>query len=155
MAQQRASGAEAEAKAATLPSFDPPGTAINPAGTITGNYSDANGIIHGFLRAPGGTFTTFDLQGSSYTLPQAINPAGTIAGYYLWGGAHGFLRAPGGSFTTFDPQGSTDTQPLAINPAGTIMGLYVDAKGNPHGFLRIPAHRDDDTEGDNTEGGND
>ena len=38
--------------------FDPPGgfftfpTAINPAGAITGNYSDANGFQHGFLRLP-------------------------------------------------------------------------------------------------------
>jgi hypothetical protein len=58
-------------------------------------------------------------------------------------------EAKAATFTSFDPPGT------AINPAGTIMGLYVDAKGNPHGFLRIPTHRDDDTEGDNTEGGND
>jgi hypothetical protein len=47
------------------------------------------------------------------------------------------------------------TSPVAINPAGTITGYYGDAKGKTHGFLRIPAHDDDDTEGDNNEGGND
>src|SRR4029077_3508785 len=65
--QQRASGAEAEAKAATITPFDVPGAgtgygqgtfpaAINPAGAITGYYviTDTNGnyIAHGFLRAP-------------------------------------------------------------------------------------------------------
>jgi hypothetical protein len=137
--QRTASGGEAEAKAATITSFDPPGTAINPAGTITGNYGDANGTIHGFLRAPDGTFTTLDLPGTTYTLPQAINPAGTITGFYLGGYAHGFLRAPGGSLTTFDPPGSTNTQPQAINPAGTIMGFYFLSHRTNHGFLRGPS----------------
>jgi hypothetical protein len=51
--QQRASGAEAEAKAATYIPFDPPGShgtspvAINPAGTIAGYYQDAIGNAHG------------------------------------------------------------------------------------------------------------
>jgi hypothetical protein len=27
---------------------------INPAGVITGSYSDANNVIHGFLRIPHG-----------------------------------------------------------------------------------------------------
>jgi hypothetical protein len=68
----------------------------------------------------------------------------------------GFIcpNLPGGSLTTFDPPGSTNTQPQAINLAGTIMGNYTDASGNLHGFLRIPAHQDDDTEGDNNEGDN-
>src|SRR5207248_3394543 len=33
---------------------------INPAGTITGRYSDASDVLHGFLRTPDGTITTFD-----------------------------------------------------------------------------------------------
>jgi hypothetical protein len=61
--QQRASGAEAEAKAATYTTFDVPDagkgffqgtflTAINPAGEITGYYYDASFIAHGRLRIP-------------------------------------------------------------------------------------------------------
>ena len=42
---------------------------------------------HGFLRAPDGTFTTFDADGRQHrrrrgTLAYAINPAGAITGFY-------------------------------------------------------------------------
>jgi hypothetical protein len=114
-----------------------------------------------FLRAPGGSFTTFDPPGSLSTYAVAINTAGTITGFYGIQDnignyiGRGFLRARDGTFATFDFPGTTSTAPQAINPAGAITGYYGDAKGKTHGFLRIPAHRDDDTEGDNTEGGND
>jgi hypothetical protein len=93
----------------TLTTFDVPGAgtgafqgtglfgaAINPAGTIAGDYIDASGVSHGFLRARDGTFTTFDPPGSTNTYPFDINPAGVIAGYYsdASGGSHGFLRRP-------------------------------------------------------------
>jgi hypothetical protein len=61
----------------TLTTFNPPGATcslstsnpcsiangINPAGVITGDYQDASNTFHGFLRARGGTFTTFDFPG--------------------------------------------------------------------------------------------
>jgi hypothetical protein len=46
------------ARDGTFTTFDPPGSTgtsasvINPAGVITGSYSDANGAGHGFLRIP-------------------------------------------------------------------------------------------------------
>ncbi|MBV8812029.1 MAG: hypothetical protein JO033_25455 [Acidobacteriaceae bacterium] len=36
--------------------------AINP-GAITGDYSDASNVSHGFLRAAHGDITTFDVPG--------------------------------------------------------------------------------------------
>ena len=42
----------------TLASF------INPAGAITGLYTDTNYAAHGFVRAPDGTITTFDAPGA-------------------------------------------------------------------------------------------
>jgi hypothetical protein len=101
--QQTASGAEAAAKAATIITFDFPGSggtepvAINPAGTITGFYTDAMGITRGFLRAArDGTLTTFDPLGSQATIANGINPAGAITGTFFDAGftAHGFLRIP-------------------------------------------------------------
>src|SRR4029077_4905234 len=96
----------------TLITFDPPGSTgttsmgINPAGVITGFYSDASGNVHGFLRAPDGTITTFDVPGSFFTQPFGINPSGTITGNYCDAvTCHGFIRAPDGTFTTFDPAG--------------------------------------------------
>ena len=63
----------------------------------------------------------------------------------------GFLRKRNGTFTTFAFPGTIGTSPVAINPAGTITGYYQDAIGKIHGFLRIPARQDDDTEGDSNE----
>src|SRR5258706_4000916 len=69
--------------------------AINPAGQIAGAYFDLDGLNRGFLRARDGTFTFFDVPGSSSTQPTAMNPMGQITGYYEdASGIHGFLRAP-------------------------------------------------------------
>jgi hypothetical protein len=122
-------------------------TAINPAGAVTGYYQSADYTFHGFLRAPNGTLTTFDAPGSTYTAPSGINPTGTITGNYSdASGSHGFLQSRNGTFTSFDPPGSTGTAPSAINPAGEIAEWYYDASFNVHGFLRIPAHQENDTE---------
>lgn len=45
--------------------FDPPGSittnpaSINPKGEITGSYTDAGFVHHGFLRSSDGTITSF------------------------------------------------------------------------------------------------
>ncbi len=78
---------------------------INPAGTITGYYSDASNVFHGFLRTSDGTFTTFDPPGSVNTIPNAINPAGAITGWYDdANGQHGFLRSGDGHSPRLIPQ---------------------------------------------------
>ena len=118
---------------------------------ITGFYSDASGVGHGFLRSRLGTFKTFDVPGAItttplpagtyYTTPVGINPAGEITGYYSDSGGnnstHGFVRARGDAFTVIDPPGSAGfTKALGINPARTIMGIYFDDSGTQHAFVR-------------------
>jgi hypothetical protein len=122
----------------------------NPADAITGFYIDANGVYHGFLRTPDGTFTTFDAPGAGTKTGQgtssaSINPEGAIAGDYADASNvnHGFLRAPDGTFTTFDAPGAgtgsgQGTTPFNNNPADAITGFYIDASGVSHGFLRTP-----------------
>jgi hypothetical protein len=44
--------------AGTLPS------SINDLGEVTGNYTDASGFTHGFLRSPEGSYTMFDVPGA-------------------------------------------------------------------------------------------
>jgi hypothetical protein len=82
--------------------------AINPAGTVTGDYSASypqpKTAYLGFVwvSPPTGKFTSFDPHpaDSIETHPLAINPAGDITGYYLvyvpsplpHTVAHGFLR---------------------------------------------------------------
>lgn len=121
---------------------------INAAGVITGHFSDANGVYHGFVRRHRGEFTTFDAPGADIgTLPKSINESGAITGHFgdANGVYHGFVRSPGGTFTTFDAPGAGTAEgsgfgtfPDSINDAGAITGHYVDAQGLNHGFLRLP-----------------
>ena len=109
-------------------------------GVITGQYTDASNVQHGFLRAPDGNITTFDPPGSVSTEPTSINPAGAITGYYRDAsrGWLDFLRDRDGTFTIFDPnQYSPFTAALSINPAGAIAGVWWDYSVDMlHGFLR-------------------
>jgi len=75
---------------------------INPAGAITGNYTDLKNLNHGFVRDPRGKLTTFDIPGAGRgeyqgTIPLGNNPDGAIAGNYIDanGASHGFLRLGG------------------------------------------------------------
>ena len=135
------------------------GRTINPAGAITGFYVDASDVVHGFLRAPDGTITTFDAPGAGTvtdsgqgTTPSSINPAGAIVGSSLDASNvyHGSLRDRDGNFTTFDAPGAgnaTDsyqgTLATANNPSGKITGSYVDSGNLQHGFLRTPKSQED------------
>ena len=67
---------------------------IDDKGAVTGYYSDANYVTHGFVMTAAGRIKTFDPAGSTYTRPQAI-AAGVASGYYNDSSnvAHGFLRS--------------------------------------------------------------
>jgi hypothetical protein len=75
--------------------------AINTAGIIARIYTDAGGLVHGFMRSATGTITSYDAPGSMGALvlgdfEMGINTAGEIAGCYLDSGSvfHGYLRTP-------------------------------------------------------------
>ena len=75
-----------------LRSFDPPGAigsvalCINDGGSVAGGFIDVGGA-HGFVRAPGGTFTTIDPTGDPTQVrlvsPNQINANGVITGILL------------------------------------------------------------------------
>jgi uncharacterized membrane protein len=85
---------------AVLTSFisGPHWISIDQAGDITGSYFDAAGYLHGFVRNPYGTITSFDPPESKATNVNSINDAGAIAGYYFYnrdgGPGVGFIRVP-------------------------------------------------------------
>jgi hypothetical protein len=122
--------------------------AINLSGAVTGYYAATDGSLHGFVRNPLGTITTFDGPDATCsgnfsfcTSPVGINLQGAITGFYCDAvTCHGFLRAPSGTITAFDPPESVDTQFFTggINRAGVITGSYYDANYLAHGFLRTP-----------------
>ena len=139
------SGLAASAWSATFVTFDVPGnlptepSAINANGDVTGQYVDAGGNGHGFLRTSNGTITTFDAPGAILaTFGRSIDTNDDIAGFCLdtSGHYHGFLRFSNGAFALFDAPGATNTVPYSINDAGVIAGYFNDASGLIHGFIR-------------------
>jgi hypothetical protein len=121
---------------------------MKPAGAISGNYTDASGLSHSFVRAPDGGFTTFDAPGAGPSSGQGtfsggIDPAGTIVRSYIdaRGVNHGYVRAAEGTIDAIDVPGAgtasgQGTTAGKTNPAGVIVGLYVDANNVKHGFVR-------------------
>lgn len=109
---------------------------INDAGQIVGQYTDANGVTHGYLYAKG-TYTTLDYigLGAFSTSPRGINDRGQIVGSVRDGnGEHGFLATPIGcdyNWILFDVPGYEGrTAAEGINNSGEIVGDLGQA-GDP------------------------
>ena len=132
--------ASASGLALSFASIDFPGAAgtvangINAQGDIVGEYIDAGGKSHGFLRHAD-VLSSIDFPGASFTSAKAINLAGDIVGWCGAGTAdlRGFLWR-GGVFTTVNGPNGTPAVANGINTAGDIVGSYSDSAGN-HGFL--------------------
>jgi hypothetical protein len=124
--------------------------AINMAGTIAGEYYDATGANHGFVRAANGKITKFDAPGSGSgkgqgTVAYSINDDGVIAGAFFDSDfiGHGFVRDAHGTITTFDAPGAgtsygEGTDALAIDASGDIAGFLRDSSDVYHGYVRTP-----------------
>ena len=133
--------------AGTLPS------SINDLGEVTGNYTDASGFTHGFLRSPEGSYTMFDVPGAvGYSNPLALNLEGTVVGTYLNSKSefHAFLRKSDGGFVSFSGPDACEMSPSSgcygaaafnINIFGSVVAAYEDNSGNfvNHGLVRSPA----------------
>jgi hypothetical protein len=124
---------------------------VNDLGAITGEYYDASGFGHGFLRSPEGKFTTFEVPGAAGygTTPIAIDLEGGVVGYFTDStyAFHSFLRSPDGHFTTWNgpdqctgngSEGCYGGAASNINAFGTIAGGFEDNSGNfvHHGYVR-------------------
>jgi probable HAF family extracellular repeat protein len=130
--------------------FDAPGAvmqtgaaAINNFGKIAGNYVDADGAYHGFLRDRRGRFTTVDMPGALATQPSDINDLDQVVGTYSTtarqpqapgANPRGFLLERG-RFIGIDVPGAHQTRANGINNRGQVVGEYVDPAGSSHGFL--------------------
>jgi probable HAF family extracellular repeat protein len=107
---------------------------VNDDGQVVGDYSDANGIFHGFFW-DAGQFLTIDVPfpGARFTAPSGINNIGQIVGFYFDnnvteafpnGHAHGFLF-DNGIFTQFDFPDAVATFPGDLNDEGQIVGIFA------------------------------
>ncbi|HVZ92092.1 MAG TPA: hypothetical protein VG843_10605, partial [Rhizomicrobium sp.] len=123
--------------------FDPSGSTstyagyINKAGAIAGDYLDESGVGHGFLRAPDGTFTTFDapVAGASAVSVTGLNDRDEVIGIYDvdGGGPYSFLRRTDGSVVEIGS--GPNYSAYAINNKGIVIGWYQDSR-SVHGFIR-------------------
>jgi hypothetical protein len=123
-----------------ITTFDPLGSygtqpwSISDTGWITGDWYDVNGVERGFVRAPDGTITTFDVAtvvpGTTGCQGCEINSKGEVAGCF-WnsiGNSTGFRRTPDGKITPIYGAPDAGTGPnqgsmaMALNDAGLILG---------------------------------
>lgn len=123
-------------------------SSINDLGVVVGQYYDASGASHGFLRSPGGELTTFNVPGQAGINPIAINLEGEVDGYYVdsSNSIHAFLRTPNGKITTWSGPGACTgsyldgcygTGASNLNAFGIVAGGYEDANFVHHDFVRI------------------
>src|SRR5262249_47671639 len=111
----------------------------NDLGTIVGEWQDAAGAFHGFVRSPSGIYTIVDVPGATDTEIAGINKKGVLAGVYDLGDVStniGFVDT-GGVFTSFEDPAAVPMQTAAagINSFNFISGSYDDA-ATTHGFVR-------------------
>ena len=102
-------------------------------------YYDSNLQSHGFVRAPDGTFTPFDVTGAFSTYVSGMNSNGAVAGLYVASIAYGFVRSPAGKIISFDVFSDANEFAVStINATGAITGWYFDTKSVGHGYVRAP-----------------
>ena len=117
---------------------------INNAGYMTGAISSTlDNSGPGFIRSPGGVYTTFTDSGAFATTGRAINSANTITGYSTDSTLNlrtdgEFVRTSGGSVTPLT-DGVNPLHGIAqgINTAGSIVGDYFFTSGGHtfrHGY---------------------
>jgi hypothetical protein len=112
-------------------------TGINNAGNAVGFYLPTADTSIGFLDM-GGTISTIDPFGSTFTQALGINEAGEIVGFYVDGNGvqHGYTDM-NGVFASFDPAGSANTTINGVNSAGQLVG-FATIDDNVVGFLATP-----------------
>src|SRR5262249_7263193 len=95
-------------------------TGVNNAGQVVGDYNDANGVGHGFLKS-GDTYSTIDSPGAINTQANGINNVGQVVGIYTDANfvGHGFVKT-GNTYKSFDIPGAVFTFPSKINNAGQV-----------------------------------
>lgn len=121
---------------------------INDLGVIAGAVVDSNTLAHGFVRFPGGSYSTFEAPEAGTAANQGtwaynINLEGATAGIYVDGSnvQHGYVSSTRGRITGFDPTGSIYTmvcEETCLNAEGVATGFWEDAGFAIHGFIREP-----------------
>ena len=119
------------------------GDFVNAAGAVVGSYVDADGMFHGFIRHPDGSFTTIDLPkmpNLEFLFVNTITDLGLIG--FRAKAVNDILRSyiilPDGTLYEVRLPGSVTTVVRNVNQDGSIIGYYDLPDGRRHGFLGRP-----------------
>ena len=119
------------------------GDFVNAAGAVVGSYIDADGMFHGFIRNPDGSFATIDLPtmpNLNFLFVNTITDFGVVG--FRAKAANDILRSyilmPDGTLYEVRIPGSVITVVRNVNQDGSIVGYYDLADGRRLGFLGRP-----------------
>ena len=119
------------------------GDFVNAAGAVVGSYIDTDGMPHGFIRNPDGSFTTIDLPTTpnlEFLFVNTITDAGVIG--FRAKAVNDILRSyillPSGTLYEVRLPGSVITVVRNVNQDGSIIGFYDLADGRRLGFVGRP-----------------
>ena len=117
---------------------------VNAAGAVVGSYVDADGMPHGFIRNPDGSFTTIDLPtmpNLEFLFVNTITDVGIIG--FRAKAVNDILRSyvilPDGILYEVRLPGSVSTVVRNVNQDGSIIGYYNSTDGRRLGFVGRPA----------------
>ncbi len=112
-------------------------TGINNAGKVVGFYMPTSATSLGFLDV-GGTISTIDPFGSTFTQALGINNHDEIVGFYVNGvGTQFGYTDIGGVFNAFNVPGAVSTTINGVNDLGQIVG-FATIGDNVVGFVGTP-----------------
>ena len=119
------------------------GDFVNAAGAVVGSYVDADGIPHGFIRHPDGSFTTIDvpkMPNLEFLFVNTITDFGVVG--FRAKAVNDILRSyillPDGILYEVRLPGSVNTVVRNVNQDGSIIGYYDLADGRRYGFVGRP-----------------
>ena len=119
------------------------GDFVNAAGAVVGSYRDADGMPHGYIRNPDGSFTTIDLPtmpNLQFLFVNTITDFGVIG--FRAKAANDILRSyillPDGTLYEVQFPGSVSTVVRNVNQDASIIGYYDLADGRRLGFVGRP-----------------
>ena len=119
------------------------GDFVNAAGAVVGSYRDADGMPHGYIRNPDGSFTTIDLPtmpNLQFLFVNTITDFGVIG--FRAKAVNDILRSyillPDGTLYEVQFPGSVSTVVRNVNQDASIIGYYDLADGRRLGFVGRP-----------------
>jgi hypothetical protein len=111
------------------PTLSTQASGINRNSIIVGTYTDAGGVVHGFM-ARNGAFQNIDFPGATSTRPGNVNDSNEVVGTYTLSdnSVHGYEQdLTANTFITIDRPGASATSIRGVNNNDQITGSNVIA----------------------------